>query len=75
MTTGFALLKGSSPRPPARRRGYVLGALAVTALALAIRFSTLSLQSFWLDDAYTEHLVHLLSGIVCNRTILGILTR
>jgi mannosyltransferase len=67
VTTGFALRKGSSPRPPARRRGYVLGAVAVTALALAIRFSTLSLQSFWLDEAYTEHLVHLGFGAMLDQ--------
>jgi mannosyltransferase len=31
----------------------------VTALALIVRFSTLGHQSLWLDEAYTDHLVHL----------------
>jgi mannosyltransferase len=31
----------------------------VTALALIVRFSTLGRQSLWLDEAYTDHLVHL----------------
>ncbi len=31
----------------------------VTVLALVVRFSTLGRQSLWLDEAYTDHLVHL----------------
>jgi 4-amino-4-deoxy-L-arabinose transferase-like glycosyltransferase len=38
----------------------------VTALALIIRFSTLTLQSLWLDEAYTDHLVHLGLGTMLS---------
>ncbi len=51
---------------PLLARPGVPGALIITGLALAIRFSTLSLQSFWLDEAYTEHLVHLGFGAMLS---------
>jgi mannosyltransferase len=41
-------------------------ALVLTALALGIRLSTLSLQSLWLDEAYTDHLVHLGFGAMLS---------
>jgi mannosyltransferase len=43
-----------------------LGAVLVTLLALIIRFSTLTLQSLWLDEAYTDHLVHLGLGAMLS---------
>lgn len=53
-----------SPRPASgsqlRRVADGTGALAgITLLALALRLATLSDQSFWLDEAYTLHLVRL----------------
>ena len=45
-----------------RRRTPPAGALALSALlilAVALRFATLSEQSFWLDESYTERLVHM----------------
>ena len=59
MATGVATSRAAAPTRPARSRPLLIGALAVTALALVIRFSTLTLQSLWLDEAYTAHLVHL----------------
>jgi mannosyltransferase len=47
-------------------RAALPGAVIVTALALAVRFSTLSLQSLWLDEAYTDHLVHLGFGAMLS---------
>ena len=47
----------SAARAPARERARALAAwwplLALTALAAALRFGTLDLQSFWYDEAFT----------------------
>lgn len=61
VATGFASSPSpaSSSSPRAAARNYILGGVAITILALAVRFPTLSLQSFWLDETYTEHLIHL----------------
>jgi mannosyltransferase len=66
VATGFASLPAASPSKPAWSRGLVFGALIISVLALIVRFSTLTLQSFWLDEAYTEHLVHLGFGAMLS---------
>jgi 4-amino-4-deoxy-L-arabinose transferase-like glycosyltransferase len=66
VATGFASSRAASPSRPALSRGLLLGALLVTALALIVRFSTLTLQSLWLDEAYTDHLVHLGLGAMLS---------
>ncbi len=66
MASGFACTRAASPSRPALARCGLVGALLVTALALIIRFSTLTLQSLWLDEAYTDHLVHLSLGAMLN---------
>jgi hypothetical protein len=67
VATGFALPQASSsPARPTRRR-LLLGAGLVTALALAIRLVTLDEQSFWLDEAYTVHLVGLDLGAMLRQ--------
>ncbi len=40
--------------------------MLVIALALVARFSTITRQSFWLDEAYTGHLVHLGFGAMLS---------
>ncbi|MGI8505267.1 MAG: glycosyltransferase family 39 protein [Solirubrobacteraceae bacterium] len=65
MASGFACTRAASPSRPRVRSG-LLGALLVTALALIVRFSTLTLQSLWLDEAYTDHLVHLGFGAMLS---------
>lgn len=53
-------VRAPGPLSPAQRVGAALpGAVIVTALALVVRLSTLTVQSLWLDEAYTDHLVHL----------------
>ncbi len=55
----------SAPRapgsgPPAADTGSALpGVAIVAAIAVVVRLSTLTVQSFWLDEAYTERLIHL----------------
>ncbi len=52
--------RASGSSPPVANAGSALsGAAIVAAIAVVVRFCTLTVQSFWLDEAYTEHLVHL----------------
>src|ERR1019366_4120160 len=48
-----------SPRMAERRRAdaWIWGLVALTAAGAALRFSTLGVQSFWLDEAVTHSLV------------------
>ena len=50
------------PRARSRGGGALAGVLALTALAAALRFPTLSTQSYWLDESVTAYLVHLPFG-------------
>lgn len=62
---GFVPPAPASPRDasPSGLGRATFGALfGIAVLALAIRFGTLSEQSFWLDEAYTVHLVRLPFG-------------
>src|ERR1019366_179746 len=62
VATGLAPPRAASPSRTADARVGLPGALAVPLLALAIRLATATTQSFWLDEAYTEHLIHLSLG-------------
>ncbi|MGH2870463.1 MAG: glycosyltransferase family 39 protein [Solirubrobacteraceae bacterium] len=66
MATGLASPQAASPSRPAHVRVGLTGAAAVTVLALAVRLATATTQSFWLDEAYTEHLVHLGLGTMLS---------
>jgi mannosyltransferase len=66
VATGLAPPRAASPSRPARARVGLTGAVAVTLLALAVRLVTATTQSFWLDEAYTEHLIHLGLGTMLS---------
>jgi mannosyltransferase len=66
VATGLAPPRAASPSRPAPGRVGLTGALAVTVLALAVRLATATTQSFWLDEAYTEHLIHLGLGTMLS---------
>jgi uncharacterized membrane protein len=60
------MLPSQADRPDdsANRRNSLFVVLALMVAAAAIRLPTLSEQSFWLDEAFTEHLVRMpLSGM------------
>ncbi|MGI9183926.1 MAG: glycosyltransferase family 39 protein [Solirubrobacteraceae bacterium] len=71
MATGLAPPPAASPsrpgtgQPPQLGVG-LTGAVAVTVLALAVRLATATTQSFWLDEGYTEHLIHLGLGAMLS---------
>src|ERR1019366_9398801 len=66
VATGLAPPRAASPSRPAPGRVGLTGALAVTVLALAMRLATATTPSFWLDEAYPEHLIHLGLGTMLS---------
>ena len=66
VATGFASSQAASPSRRERPGVALTGVAAITALALIIRLATATAQSFWLDEAYTEHLIHLGFGTMLS---------